>query len=88
MNLRVFRTQDNDPIQNGQAPGMPALGQAAQSAFLSAKYITIRVKDDYDQTVLTIPKAWIVRRTGAMSAGEFLTENWSILGMGYYGPGA
>lgn len=86
MNLRVYRSPDNDPIQDGYISSASALGQTEQTAFLSGKYLYIEIKDNLDNTILVIPKAWIVRRTGSMSAGDFLTENWSIIGRGYYGP--
>jgi len=84
LGLRVYRTPDNDPVQMLQAPG--DTGKEPQAAFVSAPYITVDIKDRNDKTVFSIPKAWLVRRSASMSAGDFLIESWSIKGIGYLGP--
>lgn len=86
MNLRVYRTPDNDPVISGLAPGSATVGQAEQTAFLSTRYIKIEIKDNLDNTVIVLPRAMIVSRSGGMSAGDFLTENWTIKGIGFFGP--
>lgn len=88
MQIRVYRTPDNDPVVLGIAPGGSMIGQAEQAAFTQSRYIQILVKDNLDQTILHIPKAWITRRSVTVSTGDFMTENWSITGIGYYGPPA
>lgn len=87
ISLRVYRTPDNDPILGLQAPGRAELGLSeAQKGFLGAKYISLRIKDRNDQTIFYVPRAWLVRRTASMSAGDFLVENWNLKGIGYIGP--
>lgn len=86
LNMRVYRTSDNDPILDDIAPGSPDVGQAAQYSFTQAKYLTIEIKDNYDKTILYLPKCWLIRRSGSMNAGDFLIESWQIIAMGYMGP--
>jgi hypothetical protein len=86
MNLRIYRTPDNDPILGGIAPGSASLGQSEQKAFTQSKYLYIEIKDTNDVTVMHIPKAWLVRRTGQLTMGDLMTESWSIIGMQYLGP--
>jgi hypothetical protein len=86
MNLRIYRTADNDAVQDGYAPGSGSQGQSEQKAFSQAKYLYIEIKDNNDQTILHIPKAWLVRRSGQLSMGDLLVESWSIIGMQYMGP--
>lgn len=86
LNLKVYRTPDNDPVLTKMSPGIPDLGIATQAPFMESGYISIEIKDDNDKTILYLPQCWIVRRSGAMSAGEFLIENWSVLSIGYMGP--
>jgi hypothetical protein len=86
MGLRLYRTKDNDPVVNGYASGSGSLGQAEQKAFTEAPYISIEVKDNFDSTILSIPKAWLHRRSASVAIGDFLTENWTISGIGFYGP--
>ena len=86
MSLRVYRTPDNDPVLDEFAPGRADLGTQGQYGFTQARYITIEIKDNYDQTILYLPQCWLVRRSGSMNAGEFLVENWSITSIGYMGP--
>lgn len=86
MNLRVYRHPDNDPVISGFAPGSANVGQTEQTAFLSTPYIFIDVKDNFDNTILTIPRAMLIRRSGSVSTGDFLTESWAIQGIGFYGP--
>lgn len=86
MNIRVYRHPDNDPVMDGIAPGSASLGSAEQRAFLQTPYIYIEIKDDLDNTILVIPKAMIVRRSASVSSGDFMTENWSIRGLSFFGP--
>jgi len=87
LNLRVYRTPDNDPIVTKTAPGIPDLdGGTTQAAFTESGYISIEIKDNNDKTILYLPQCWIVRRSGSMSAGDFLTESWNVVSIGYMGP--
>lgn len=88
LNLRVYRSPDNDPVRDKYAPGRieDTVGPSAQYGFTQAKYITIEIKDNNDQTILYMPKCWLTSRSGSMSAGDFIVETWSIIGMGYMGP--
>lgn len=86
MNLRVYRLPDNDPVIYGYAPGKPDLGEPAQWGFTQAKYLTVEIKDRNDLTILYLPKCWLVRRSGSMSVGEFMTETWSLVATHYMGP--
>jgi len=86
MNLRVYRTPDNDPVIADVAPGSANLGAAEQKAFTQAKYLYVEIKDLNDRTVFHIPKAWLVRRSGALNMGDLMTEAWGIIGIGYLGP--
>ena len=85
MGLRVYRLRDNDPVVTGIAPGSASLGQAEQTAFTESPYISIEVKDFTDATILHIPKAWLHKRSASAAAGDFLTENWAISGIGFFG---
>ena len=86
LSIRVYRHPDNDPILDGIAPGGAGVGTDEQVSFLRSPYIYIEIKDNFDKTILTVPRAFLVRRTGAISVGDLMTENWSIQGIGYYGP--
>lgn len=86
MNLRMYRTPDNDPVLNGYAPGSATIGIGEQKAFTQTPYLYVEVKDNFDKTIFHIPKAWIVRRSSSLQMGDFLTESWSIIGIGYLGP--
>lgn len=86
MNLKVYRTPYNDPVRDNIAPGLNEIGQKSQYGFAESPYISIEIKDDLDQTILYLPRCWVVRRTGSASAGDFLTETWSIIAMDYVGP--
>jgi hypothetical protein len=86
MNLRVYRTPDNDPVLEKQAPGSNLSGQIEQLAFSQSKYVFVEIKDNLGNNVMVIPKAMVIRRSGVMSAGEFLTESWQIVGIGFLGP--
>lgn len=86
MNLKVYRTPDNDPVLDKFTPGANALGQTEQSAFTQSRYISLKVRDNYKNNIMTFPKAWITRRSGSVQVGDFLTENWAVLAIGYYGP--
>lgn len=86
MNLRVYRTPDNDPVLSDIAPGSASLGQSEQKAFTQAKYLFIEIKDSNDKTIFYVPKAWLNQRSASLSMGELMTESWSITGIGYMGP--
>lgn len=83
MGIKVYRTKDNDPVADKIAPGSSSLGQPEQKAFTESPYVFIEVKDNFDSTVLYVPKAWIHRRSASVAVGDFLTENWSITGIGF-----
>lgn len=87
LTLRVYRTPDNDPVIDKYAPGRPvAPGIDGHYAFTQSRYISVEIKDNYDQTILYLPSCWLVRRSGSMNAGEFLVETWNITSIGYWGP--
>ena len=86
MSMRVYRTKDNDPVVTRIAPGSASLGKAEQKAFTESNYVSIEVKDHFDATVLHIPKAWVHKRSASVAVGDFLTENWTISGIGFHGP--
>lgn len=86
MNLRVYRSPDNDPVLDGYAPGTNSIGQSEQEGFTQAKYISLEIKDNNNKTIIYLPRAWIVRRSSSMAHGEFLIENWSIVSIGFIGP--
>jgi len=86
LNLRVYRSPDNDPVKDKIAPGRADMGQSAQFGFTQANYLSIEIKDNNDQTIVYMPKAWLVRRSGGMSSGDFLVETWQIISLGYMGP--
>lgn len=92
MNMRVFRTPDNDPVALGIAPGGDAVdggSEKAQVAFTSSKYITVEIRDRVtDKTIIYLPKAVLVRRSGQGEAENLISENWSIRSIGFFGPGA
>lgn len=92
MNMRVYRTPDNDPVALGVAPGGDAVdggASKAQTTFTGSKYIQIECRDRItDKTILFLPKAVVFRRQGQVEAENLLTENWSIRSIGYFGPGA
>lgn len=85
LSMKVYRTKDNDPVSNGISPGSASLGQAEQKAFTQSPYVSIEVKDNFDATVLSIPKAWVHRRSASVAVGDFLTESWTVTGIGFYG---
>jgi hypothetical protein len=85
LTLRVFRTPDNDPVSLGIAPQ----GNAGnlQDYFTRSKYITVEVRDKVtDRTVIQLPKAWVMRRSGGGEAESLFTETWSVRSIGYRGP--
>jgi hypothetical protein len=86
MDVKVYRHPDNDPVASGFAPGYPSVGSVHQTQFLSSKYLTVTIKDSLDNNIIHLPKAWLVSRSGSMGAQDFVTETWSITGMGYFGP--
>lgn len=92
MNMRVYRTPDNDPVVLGIAPGGDSVEGGsiqAQKNFTSSKYINVEIRDKVtDKTILFLPKASLFRRSGQGEAENLITENWSIRSIGYFGPGA
>lgn len=92
MNIRVYRTPDNDPVALGIVPGSDNVqggASAAQESFLGQKYISIEVKDKVtDRTIIFLPKAVVTRRSASVEAESLMTETWSIKSIGYFGPGA
>lgn len=83
--LRVYRTPDNDPVTAGYAPA--GEGSTAQE-YARSGYISVEVRDrESDMTVIYIPRARIVSRSGSVASEDLLTETWAIKGIGYMGPG-
>ena len=93
MNLRVYRTPNNDPVALGIAPGGDSSGAdrkglGGQKDFTESPYITIEVRDRItDKTIIYLPKAWLTKRSGSAEAETLMTETWSIKSIGYFGPG-
>lgn len=89
MNLKVYRTPENDPVALGISPGGDSIGDIEpQAALTSSPYISIEIRDKItDKTVLFLPKAWVTRRSGSVEAENLLVETWSIKSIGYIGPG-
>jgi hypothetical protein len=86
MNIRVYRTPDNDPVATLIAP----LGDNANAldSFTKTPYITVEIRDKQtDKTVIYLPRAWLFRRSGTVDAENLLVETWSIKSIGFYGPG-
>lgn len=86
MNLRVYRTPDNDPVASDFIAGSNTQGQPEQNAFTQAKYISVEIRDSNDATICYLPRAWIVRRSASLAHGDFMTETWAIVSMGFMGP--
>jgi hypothetical protein len=85
-NLRVFRTPENDPTALNIAPKADQM--SPQAEYSKSGYITIEIRDRVtDKTVLFLPRARVLRRTGSVQAEDLLSENWSIRGIGFMGPG-
>lgn len=85
MSLKVYRAPDSDPVKAGYIPGANNVGQVEQTSFSDSSYIRVEVMDDSNNVVLVLPKAVIVRRSGGVAIGDFLTESWGVMGIGYYG---
>jgi hypothetical protein len=87
MNIRVYRTADNDPVSNLIAP----LGDNAHQldAFTKSPYISVEIRDKTtDKTIVYLPRAFLFRRSGSVDAENLLVETWSIKSIGFYGPGS
>lgn len=86
MNIRVYRTPENDPVSGLVAP----LGDGPNQldAFTKSPYITVEIRDRVtDKTVIFLPRAFLYRRSGTVDAENLLTETWSIKSIGFLGPG-
>jgi hypothetical protein len=85
MSIRVYRTPDNDPT-GVVAPR--ADGVNPQQEYARSGYITIEVRDRItDKTVLFLPKARVIRRSGSVQAEDLHVETWNIVSIGFMGPG-
>lgn len=86
MNIRVYRTADNDPVSSLIAP----LGDAGNllDGFTKSPYITVEIRDKVtDRTIIYLPQAWLLKRSGQVDAENVLIETWSIKSIGFFGPG-
>lgn len=86
MNIRVYRTPDNDPVSSLVAP----LGDGPNQldAFTKSPYISVEIRDKVtDKTIIFMPRAFLFRRSGTVDAENLLIETWSIKSIGFYGPG-
>lgn len=86
MNIRVYRTAENDPVTGLIAP----LGDNAHQldAFTKSPYISVEIRDKVsDKTIIFLPRAFLFRRSGTVDAENLLIETWSIKSIGFYGPG-
>lgn len=84
MTMQVYRLPENDPVANDIAPGDNfGGGTTEQLAFTQMRYIDVDIRDDLDRSVFRIPRAQLTSRSGSVQVGNFLTESWSIQGIGY-----
>jgi hypothetical protein len=82
LTLGVFRKPDDSPVQQGFAPAGTDRS-SDQGPFSSNRYITIEVKDNVtDKTLMFLPRASIVRRSGSVEAEGLLSETWNIVSIG------
>jgi hypothetical protein len=85
MNIRVYRTPNNDPVALGIAPKSEKIG--VQEDFLKSPYIQVELRDKLtEKTIFYLQRGWLVRRSGSMESIGLLTENWTIRGIGFIGP--
>ncbi len=86
MSMRIFRTIDNDPSATGVYFQKSTKAEKDQEDFASKKYITIEIRDrQTDQTIMFIPRALVSARSASVDAEGLMTENWSIVGIGFIG---
>lgn len=85
MTVRIYRTPSNDPVQDRFAP--LGAGSNPHADFVKSPYISVEIRDKVtDTTVIFLPQAWVVRRSGSVEAENVLTETLSIKSIGYIGP--
>jgi hypothetical protein len=88
MNIQVYRTPDNDPVDGRIAPLGDRGNDSSQKDFQVTPYISIEIRDrTSDKTVLFLPRAWVLSRSGSAQAEGILTETWRIKSIGYIGAG-
>jgi hypothetical protein len=90
MNVKVYRTPDNDPVTLGIAPqgGDQSNPSLQANPFSMSPYIVIEVRDRItDKTVLYLPRARLLSRSGTVQAEDLHVETWSLRSIGYMGPG-
>lgn len=86
MSMRIFRTTDNDPSMEGIHFQKSTKSERDQDEFAQKKYIEIEVRDrQTDQTIMFIPRALVSARSASVDAEGLMTENWSIVGIGFVG---
>ena len=84
VSIQIYRLPDNDPVTEGFAP--PGDGSSDYTEF---KYLTLEFRDKVtDQTILYVPKASIVNRSGGGSAESLIVETIRFKGIGFRGPTA
>jgi hypothetical protein len=55
--------------------------------FTQSPYISIEIRDRVSgKTILFLPRARLVGRSGSGQAEDLISETWSIRGIGYTGP--
>lgn len=85
MNIRVYRTPNNDPVTLGIAPKSEKI--SAQQDFLKSPYIQVEIRDKLtEKTIFYLQRGFLVRRAANMESIGLLTETWSIRGIGFIGP--
>lgn len=86
LNVRIFRTPTNDPAKQAVSPATDPVGvYGVDQSYTQSNYLTVELRDKVTDTVLLyIPKAMVTRRTGDISAESLLTENLSLVGIGFY----
>ncbi len=86
MSLKIFRTIDNDPSAEGVLFQKGLRTELDQQMFALKAYIAVEVRDrQTDQTIMFIPRALVSSRSASVDAESLMTENWTIVGIGFSG---
>ena len=85
MNLRVYRTPDNDPSKLGLfVRNLDNDNNQAQSGIVSGRYMQLEVRDTLtDKVIAYFPRTMISSRTGSVSSEDLMQETWSIISIGF-----
>ena len=85
MSVRIFRTPDNDPVQQKLAlPADPAGITSVDLGYTQFRYITVELRDSVtDAVILYVPRAMVTRRSGSVASEGLLSETLSLTGIGF-----